>query len=56
MPKIVSSKKIVEYQRDIGTDSSGMLFAMLIGRMHAIDSRTMAKGGAKKEKLRIRPK
>ena len=56
MPKIVSSKKIIEYQGDIGTDDSGMPFALLIGRMHAIDSRTMTKGGVKKEKPVIRPK
>jgi hypothetical protein len=56
MPKIVSSKKNVEYQRDTGTDGSGMPFATFIGRMHAIASRTMAKGGVKKEKPRIRPK
>ncbi len=55
MPKIVSSKKIVEYQRDIGTDGSGIPFALLIGRMHAITSQTVAKGGVKKEKLRIDP-
>lgn len=56
MPKIVSSKKIVEYQGDIETDGSGMPFALLIGRMHAIASRTMTKGGVKKEKPRIRQK
>ena len=56
MLKIFSSKKIVEYQIDIGTDVSGMPFALLIGRMHAIANRTMAKGGVKKEKPRIRPK
>ena len=56
MPKIVSSKKNVEYQIDIGSDDSGMPFALLTGRMHAIDSRTMAKGGVKKENPGIRPK
>jgi hypothetical protein len=56
MPKIVSSKKNVEYQIDIGADGSGMPFALSIGRMHAMNSRTMAKGGVKKENPRIRPK
>jgi hypothetical protein len=53
--KFVKSKKIVEYQIDIGTDGSGMPFALFIGRMHANASRTMAKGGVEKEKLRIDP-
>ena len=56
MPKIVSSKKIVEYQIDIIADSSGMPFALLIERMHAMDRRTMAKGGVKKENPSVRPK
>ena len=48
MPKVASSKKIVEYQRDIETDGFGMPFAKSIKRGQGIASLATGKGGVKK--------